>query len=276
MKKFFFFFLTMCINTIPSFSQDHPQLRLRLGVNKPIVSAGRSQDNTLYRMYDRGLRPSGIGLEFSKPLKKPYTRFFAGAFFNFNGFSVGINPEKFSQAPAAGTFLSDYGATSFYAGFEKRIGKRKLAPNRDYISIVGGVGLSYNSPGAGPDEWFGGSIGDGITNEGKYFQGIYKDNPYNPVFSGYMTAIRRNRAHILTPEIFGGFRWPIHNKKGIRVVEIELIVNYGLNAKYYLDMPYTLDGQYQMDRLKDKGVNIQLNVLIPLKNFGKRKSEKKN
>jgi hypothetical protein len=274
MKKFIFLVVTGYISILPSLSQEYPQLRLRLGAAKSVVSAGRSQNNTLYRLYDvPSPLPSGIGLEYSKPLKKPYTRFVAGAFLNLNFFALDINPEKFSQVPAAGTLRSSFGNINLYAGFEKRIGKRQLTPNRDYVSFFAGVGLSYNPPGDKPGYWFGGGISDGVTKDGKYFQGIYKDN-INPVFSGYFTAVHVTRAHILSPDFFAGFRWPIHNKKGDVAAEIELIVKYGLSSKYYIDVSYTLDGQYQMDRLKDRGVNVQLNVLIPLRNFGKRKFEK--
>jgi hypothetical protein len=272
--KIFSFLLLCCLFMSQAFGQSYPQLRLRLGASKSIVSAARSDNDTYYRMYDkRSPLPSGIGLEFSKPLKKPNTSFIAGAFLDVQPYSLGINPNSFITPPGGAVYSSGNGSIRFYAGLEKRIGRREIPAHKNYFSIFGGLGISYNFPGYRPGDAWGGSIGKGVTNDGKSFQGIYLQNPAYPTFDGFYTQIRSHRAHFFTPDIFGGFRWNIRNKKGNTVLAVELVCNYGLMTKFYHDVSYTLDGQPYTDRLKDKGVNVQINVLVPLKNFGKKRKK---
>lgn len=259
------------IANFSSSAQSYPQLRLRFGAAKSIVSAARSDHDTYFSMYDRpSPLPSGIGLEFSKPLKKPATSLLLGAFLDIQTYRLGIYPKNFIVVPGVGIISSDNGCIRFYAGLEKRIGTKNITPSKNYFSVFGGLGISYNFPGADPDQWTGGEMSDGLTSAGKYFQGIYEqDLVYVP---GYKLKIRSHSAHTFTPDIFGGIRWNIRNKKGNTALAVELVCNYGLMTKFYNDIPFTLDGQPAGERLKDKGVNMQINVLIPLKNFGKKKN----
>jgi hypothetical protein len=114
-------------------------------------------------------------------------------------------------------------------------------------------------------------VSDGITKEGKAFRGIYYDGRGNPVFADYFSRISVQRPSIISPDIFAGLRWHIRTKKGKTALTVELSANLGLSTKHYIDVSYTLDGQYQTDRLKDRGAGVQLNVLVPLKNFGKKR-----
>lgn len=252
-------------------AQQYPQLRLRLGATKSIVSQGNSSDNTIYRMYDkRSPIPSGIGLEFSKQMKKHNDNWFAGVFFEFQPFQSGVNPEKFQSLQGGYSSLSNYGCIRFYTGIEKRIGKKEIPASKNYFSVFGGIGISYNGGKQGSAS--GGASGQGLTNDGRTFTGIYVDRP-DPSFSGIMTWETHSRAHVFTPDVFAGFRWNIRNKKGNTVLAVELVANYGLTPKYYHYYNYSLDNIAQRDRLKDKGVNVQVNVLIPLKNFGRKKKK---
>lgn len=273
MKQYFIFGLTLVFHCT-LVAQSHPQLRLRFGAAKSIVSAGKSQENTFFRMYDkRSPLPSGIGLEFAKPIKKQNNSLLLGAFLDVQPYSISINPKKFAIPPGGGVGSSGNGSIRFYAGLEKRIGKKQMLPSKSIISFFGGLGISYNFPGAGPGSWWGGGISDGLTTSGKVFQGYYGGQIGFPAFDAYYAKVRSHKAHTFTPDIFGGFRWNIRNKKGNTTMIVELVANYGLMTKFYHDVSYTLDGQPQMDRLKDKGVNVQINVLIPLKNFGKKKKK---
>lgn len=240
-----------------------------MGAGKSIVSVGKSQENTLYRMY--GNQSSGIGLELLFPNKWKNTHLSMGAFLEVLPYSIGINQEKFTQSPGGGSLGSGNGSIKFYASIEKRIGNKELSMHRNFFTFFGGGSVYYNFPGSGPDDWFGGSISDGITKDGKVFRGIYYDGRGNPVFAGYFTHIVAHRASFFSPDIFAGLRWHIRTKKGKTALIVELSTDLGITTKHYIDVSYTLDGQYQTDRLKDRGASVQLNVLIPLKNFGKRR-----
>ncbi len=251
---------------------NKPQLRMRIGYAKSIVTSGKSDDNTIYKMYnEHSYHTSGIGIEYAKPLKSNKNNsLLLGVFFDGQSFALGVNTEKFSQAPVSSILWSSKSPIRLYAGFEKRIGKKELEFHKNYFTFFGGLGISYNGE-ARPTVWEGKVIGDGVTTEGKYFQGEYIDGP---LFSGYYMGVHARAAHVISPDVFAGLRWNIRNKKGNNAFGVELLMNYGLMTKLYLDMPYTLDGQPVSDRIKDKGVNVQLNMIIPLKNFGKRKKEK--
>jgi hypothetical protein len=274
MKKNLYFLFIFTISATQSHSQQQPRLSLRAGVAKSIVSAGKSQENTLYRMYDyQSPLPSGIGLELLFPNKWKNTNLFMGAFLEIHPFMIGINPDKFSQPPGGGLLGSGSGSIKFYAGVEKRIGNKEIAVHRNFFTFFGGVSIYYNGKTGGPDGGFSGSVGDGITKDGKAFRGIYYDGRGNPIFADYVSQITPRSAHMFSPDIFGGFRWHIRTIKGKTALTVELSTNIGLTAKHSIDVSYTLDGQYQSDRLKERGASVQLNILIPLKNFGiKRKS----
>jgi hypothetical protein len=274
MKPAFFITIIVFILSFTSKAQlSHPQLRLKLGGSKSIVSSGRSDDNTAYKMTDKkSPLPSGLGLEFVKPLKKlENTNLIIGGFLQVQGYAVGINENFFSDPPGI-NIASDRRFVRLYVGLEKKLGKKPIPINKNYISVFGGLGLSINGSTAYSENAFSGSIRDGITKDGKHFQGIYYDGGLYP---NYFTELHDRAAHFISPDIFGGFRWNIRNKKGNNVLTVELMATYGLMNKFVLDLPYTLDGVRTEDQIKDKGVNVQLNVLIPLKNFGKKKKKLK-
>jgi hypothetical protein len=166
-----------------SYSQTNPQLRLKLGASKSIVSSGRSDDNGAYKMTDKkSPLPSGLGLEFVKPLKKlENTNLIIGGFLQVQGYAVGINESFFSDPPGI-SIASDRRFVRLYAGLEKKLGKKPIPINKSYISVFGGLGLSINGSTAYSENAFSGSIRDGITKDGKHFQGIYYDGGSYPSY----------------------------------------------------------------------------------------------
>ncbi len=245
---------------------------MRYGYGRSVASNGQQEDNNVYRKYDANfIATSGIGFEFVKPMKKDKNaNWMLGVFFDNQLYVVGINNEKFSQLPQpASKYKSSVSSARLYAGFEKRLSQKPLKQDRNYITFIGGAGISYNGKKEGAG-WSGKHIGDGITDKGEHFQGAYENFI---TLTGYYMKVSNRSAHPVSPDIFAGFRWNIRNQKGRNALGVELLMNYSLLTKFYLDMPYALDGQPASDRLKVKGTNIQLNAIIPLKNF--RKKEKK-
>lgn len=252
-----------------SLAQEYPQLRLKFGATRAFSS---SSGNNFYRMLDKhSPLPSGIGLEYQRPMKKPGQHFFAGAFLHLQPYVVGINPARFTTVPGAGDMSSGYGNIRVYAGWEKRLGKMDIPAHRNYFSVFGSLGLAWNPGSQNTDSWFGTTIGDGLTTDGRIFRGEYFDGRGYPEFAGYYSKLRQRPAHALTPVLSAGLRWNIRNKKGNTCLVTELSFNYNPVSVYYLDISYTLDGQPAMDRLKERGSSIQLNLLIPLKTFRKKK-----
>lgn len=246
---------------------------MRLGVGRSLLSSGTSDNGAVYRIYDLGsIAASWIGFEFSKPFQKNKNmNLLLGIFFDEQSYAVGINPKRFSQQPSSSTLRSSQSPIRVYSGLEKRIGKKELEQGSGYLSFFGGLGISYNGSRQSSG-WSGKEIGEGTTTDGKHFEGEYINNPLI-TFTGYFMGVHERAAHPVTPDIFAGIRWNMLNQKGNIALGAELLINYALVTKFYIDMPYTLDDQPESDRLKNRGTNVQLNLIIPLKNFRKKKEE---
>lgn len=269
MRYLFALSLVLCLY-ISTNAQSKPQLRLRLGASKAFLTSKASDNNGLYKMNNTlSINASGIGVEYIKPLKKEGLGLVLGIFLNNQTFAIDINSKKFSTNPASETIESYYTTYRLYAGLEKRLSKPSDQLQKNYFSIFGAIGLTLNPMGDGEGSWMGKAVGDGITTDGKAFKGVFFNGLGSSQLAGYFTQVRAHKAATLSPDLSAGFRYNIQNQKGKTVFVAETIFTYGITTKYYIDMSYTLDTQEKVDRLKDKGTNLQLNLLIPLYTFRK-------
>jgi hypothetical protein len=185
--------------------------------------------------------------------------------------------QAFDSSPNLKNFESFFGGATIglrsfvlrlYAGIEQRIGKKEIPPYKNYFSVFAGLGLTINSFGGPGDGTYGTSPDYGTTKDGRQFQSPYTGSSLGGPYSKLVYAESK---FISTPTIFGGLRWHIRNKKGNDAMVVELLGNYGLGRYYNYYMPYTLDGVEYTDALGEKGVCVQLNILIPLHNYRKKK-----
>lgn len=268
--RYLFVLSVLLILNINTIAQSKPQLRLKTGASKAFLTKEASDNNGLYKMNNAlSINASGIGVEYFKPLNKKGRGLFLGIFMNVQTFAIDINAKKFSSIPTSETIESSYTNYRLYAGLEKRLGKPSDQLQKNYFSIFGAIGLTLNPMGDSEGSWMGKAVGDGITTDGKAFKGVFFNGLGSSQLAGYFTQVRAHKAATLSPDISGGLRYNIQNQKGKTVFVAETILTYGITNKYYIDMSYTLDGQEKVDRLKDKGTNLQLNLLIPLYTFRK-------
>jgi len=269
MRYLFALSLVLCLY-ISTNAQSKPQLRLRFGASKAFLTKDASDNNGLYKMNNTlSINASGIGVEYFKPLNKKGRGVFLGIFMNVQTFAIDINSKKFSSIPSSETIESSYTTYRLYVGQEKRLGKISDQIHKNYISIFGAIGISFNPTGDGQGSWMGKEVGDGITTDGKAYKGVFFNGPGSSQLAGYFTQVRAHKAATLSPDISGGLRYNIQNQRGKTVFIAETILTYGITSKYYIDMSYTLDAQERVDRIKDRGTNLQLNLLIPLYTFRK-------
>ncbi len=236
--------LILNINTI---AQSKPQLRLKTGASKAFLTKDASDNNGLYKMNNAlSINASGIGLEYFKPLNKKGRGLFLGIFMNVQSFAIDINAKKFSIIPSSETIESSYTTYRLYVGQEKRLGKISDQIHKNYISVFGAIGISFNPMGDGQGSWMGKEVGDGITTDGKAFKGVFFNGLGSSQLAGYFTQVRAHKAATLSPDISGGLRYNIQNQKGKTVFVAETILTYGITNKYYIDMSYTLDGRKKL------------------------------
>lgn len=248
---------------------QHPQLRLKLGAVKtfasPFVSEGFAYKNTsLHSPYPI------IGLEFSKPIVSHNRSWFLGFSQDIQGFAQTPNLKNFQIFRSSGTSQLVIGTWKLYGGIEQRLGKKEMPINKNYLTVMGAIGLTINPFGGNGERAFGSGGEEGITKDGKYFR-----SPYGNYFFGsdYYSVVYVRRTNLISPTLIAGLRWHIRNRKGDEALTVELLANYGLTRYYNYYIPYTLDNIPQTDKLGEKGVNVQLNILIPLRNFGKKKKD---
>lgn len=264
MKYLFILFITL-LTCITAHSQD--QLRLRLGYGLSLNS-GKPAEFHRAGGNKRAL-PSFIGLEYFKPLSQRKAGLLAGAFLEAQAYSGSIRYEKFPYSPRTYYAISDYGNIKLYIGYEKILTKNKR-PNANYFSVFGGVGLSINNITGEGQIGTGGAKEMGTTLDGDIYGSVYWDNNGWGT-PGYHSLIGIKTANRFGPDVFAGMRWNIRNRHADPIFIVEMVVNYGLIPKTYIEFPYTLNGEKRVDRVKDHGFNVQLNVLTPLKTFGKKK-----
>ena len=255
-------------------AQKYPRLDLKLGISQSFVSPRISEGDFFKISYPRVSPLPVFGLEYSKPVWKSKAIFFAGVSLDFQKFGSGMTFKNLSQFSGPnGQLQSGTGSIKFYAGIEKRFTQRQLRLNKNYFTWYAGLGFTYNLQKYSYP--LGSTIsGYGITYSGKQFiGGVYREFPYNSGQFEYISQIDFGRVHKFSPTLLSGGRWHIRNKKGINMLTLELQATYGITRYHNVSMAYTLDGLEKNDYLGEKGISIQLNFLIPLKNFGKRKKK---
>ena len=250
--------------TFHSFAQPYPQLRLKLGATKNFRSPPGMSTGFAYKSGVSNSPYPGFGLEYSKPLKNGRSFFLAGVSFDMLSYSTVLNEKNFSTIATGGIPQVITGVFKPYIAYESRFSKKELPPHKNYFTWFVGLGLTINPFSkkgtfamANYDYRDPNAYGTyGITNDGRELKGseLYISNQTN--FSAAAIA---------------GLRWHIRNKRGSEIMLVELLVNYGLTRYYNYEHHYRLNGQPAFDRLGEKGFYVQLNVIIPLANFGKRK-----
>ncbi len=271
MRKFLISYILSACSLIANGQTYYPRLDLKLGISQSLVSP-RISEGDFYKIAYRGLSPLPVmGLEYSRPVWKDQALFFAGVSLEFQKFGSGMTAKNLRQFSGSGGQLqSGTGVIKLYAGIEKRLTK-DLRLNKNYFTLFGGLGITLNLQQYGAP--FGGTIsGYGITHAGQEFiGGVYREFPHNSGQYEYLSEFDFGRVHRFSPTVLSGARWHILNKKGINVLTLELQVTYGLTRYHNISAAYTLDGIERKDYLGEKGISVQLNFLIPLRNFGKRK-----
>ncbi|MEO5563719.1 MAG: hypothetical protein ABIR18_09800 [Chitinophagaceae bacterium] len=241
------------------YAQPFSQIRLKTGASLLIPPTGRGY---AYRPAPNYGGSVLIGGEFSHPLKNKKGAWQVG--FTFQDGQMGpspnfknIVPRNLLAQPGDFNFIFSVAPakTVIYGGFERYIKRDYLRPSKNYFSVVGGAGLAFTLNKL--NDWKYSKTEKYATRDGGVVEG-YTSNLVRPKFP-------------IAPSLYGGLRYNINNKKGREVVIIELLFNYGLSSYYRQTIDYTLDGVQKRDVLKEKGMNIQLNVIVPLYSFHKKR-----
>ncbi len=256
--------LTGIVMTLTALSQYHSQIRFKLGlasVNLPAVDS----KGYAYRMFYPGLNLGGsFGLEYARYPNKSSVAWFSGISIDPQSVMISMNRENFqgifsdpSVEPTESTFR-------FYFGLEKRLNKK---PRKNQFGVFGGLGLAVNfeSHASGRLRF---ETSEGVTKNGEQVKSTYK--VWNlPPGSGYYMSVYIEREFRVTPTVFTGLRLQRITRKKKQGLSLELMANYGLTNYFTYQVPYTLNGLPQTDRFDEKGFIAQLNLMIPIVNFGK-------
>ncbi|MEO6815003.1 MAG: hypothetical protein ABI172_13810 [Ginsengibacter sp.] len=262
MKHLFFFTISFFV-FFSSYGQE--QIRLKFGAAKSFRTGNNNSGLHRTGGYASPL-PSGIGLEYFRPLPERRAGLLVGAFFDVQGYSAGLNQVRFRTGIGGFGFGSQYGSVKIYGGLEKILSKNRR-PGANSLSVIAGAALGINAMGVRGK--MGGPERTGITLKGDTYRGVHLNEPEGTWTDGYYFIVDAKTANTFTPEIFAGLRWNINNRRAETIFIVEGIVNYSLMPKVYIEFPYTLNGQPMKDRINNYGFNAQLNVLIPLKTFMK-------
>jgi hypothetical protein len=240
------------------------QIRVRFGASKSFNS-GKNAGFNMTGGHKAPL-PSGFGLEYYRPLPSKKMGLLFGVFGELEGYSGGLNPDKFPPGIFTMKSASTYGSIRLYGGIEKIL-TGTTRPNANTISVIGGVAVGINTMGLYGNISYP-SLNKPIqTKDGDKYQWLQSSS-----FNGYSSVIlmRPRTANLFTPELFGGLRWNIKNHQGKTVFVTEGVVNYSLLPKARIEFPYTLNGKPMVDKINDHGFNVQVNALIPVKTFWKK------
>lgn len=242
-------------------AQFESQIRLKMGASTLFPSPG-----------GRGYAFKGVngrsgsvvlGGEFSHPFKNKTGAWHVG--FTFQDGNIQPAPNEKNLIPIniastqPGFGFSFYGApakTAVYLGIEKFIKRDYTKPSKNYFSVVAGAGVAFTlnkltdwGTMSAPEKY--------LTRDGGIVEG-YKFDIAKPSFP-------------VAPFVYGGLRYNITNKKGREVFIIEFLFNYGITSYYKQTIDYTLNGAPRRDVLKEKGMCFQLNLIVPLYGFRKRR-----
>lgn len=254
------------------YCQNHPKISFRSGVLFKSFKSPTGNKSFAHKSFAyTPIRPSGVGIEFSKSFKSKNELLIIGGYYCVQAFGLTGNQQNFQSGGYSGTLSTSSGYFQIYTGVEKAFTDKDFPENQNYFSVFGGLNLTYNKPGNENGGGISFSTSDGITRDGRVYRGVYKSFPSNPNFNGYYVTVSKERKSIVSAGFFAGSRYHINNKKGKNLFTPELILNYGLSKNYDRLVKYTLDNIIQYDRLKEIAFSIQFNFLIPLKTFGHKK-----
>lgn len=255
MKSFICLILSLFIFQT-HYSQSHPQLRLKTGFSGLFPSPGGK--GYAFQTTAGATGSVVLGGEYSHPFKNGKGAWHIG--FTFQDGENNPAPNKknlipVNLAPPAFAFTGAPAKTVVYVGIEKYIKRDYSKPSKNYFSVVAGLGLGFTMNKFG--DWKFSKHEKYETRTGGIVEGYTSDfvKPSFPVAAS----------------LYGGLRYNITNKKGNEVLILELIANYGLTPVFKQTVDYTLNGNPQQDRLKEKGFCMQFNILVPLHTFFKRK-----
>jgi hypothetical protein len=258
-------FVFINVFTITGFSQDHSQLRLKLGMVKNFCSPRKMSEGYAYRASTSYFPLPVLGLEYSRPLKNGNGFLFGGVSLDLQKYSGSINEMNIRLAGAGGTLGVTTGVFKLYGGIEKRFTKKNLPLHKNYFTWMGGLGITIN-PFSRNGE-FAVADYDYVTDPSGY--GNFGTTADGRQLKGTQLFLA-NKSPV-SVALMGGLRWHIRNKRGKETLIAELLGNYGLNRYFNYEVHYRLNDQPAIDRLGYKGIYMQLNLLIPLVNFGKNK-----
>ena len=258
-------FLFAAVLTSNCFAQDHSQLRLKLGMVKNFESPSRLSQGYAYRT-GVSLSPYPVlGLEYAKPFRNRSGSWVAGASLDMQSYGVGLYDKNLTMLGPGRSSILVTGVYKFYVGIEKKFTRKEQRINKNYFTWFAGLGVTINPFSRQGDfvsadyNWYADPNGYGsfaITNDGRQLKG---------------TELYLRSEHAFSPVLMAGVRWHIRNKRGNEVMIVELVANYGLTPYFNYEPHYRLNDLPAVDRLPVKGIYVQLNVVIPLANFGKKR-----
>jgi hypothetical protein len=259
--RFIVIVILFCAINPKLIAQQKPQLRFKPGISLLFPSPGGTGF-----AYKNASQTSGsvvIGGEFSHPFKNKKVAWQIG--FTFQDSYQDLLPNKKNILPpnllAPNNFgFRFYGSpakTVVYAGLEKRIGRSNNKISKNYFSAVGGSGFAFSLNKY--NDW-------SDTIQEKYF------TRNGGILEGRIASWKRPKFP-LAPCVYGGLRYNITNRKGNEILISELMVNYGLTSFYDMTIDYKLNGTPKQDKLKEKGVCIELNIIVPVFTFNKKRKK---
>ena len=239
--------------------QPKPQLRFKTGYSILFPSPGGT--GYAFKTADGTASSIVLGGEYSHPFKNNKGAWHTGFTFqdSYNMPSPNFkNIDPSSIINYGGGYFEINGApakTMLYAGMERYLRKNTAAPSKNYFSIFGGAGFAFTLNRL--SDWQITRTKQYTTYDGMTVDG-YTSTYVKPAFTPALS-------------LYGGIRYNITNRRGNEVLVAELLANYGLSPFFKQTINYNLNGMPKQDILKEKGVCLQLNILVPLYSFNKQK-----
>jgi len=239
------------------FSQSN-QLSIKIGAAKTFAAPSGTSEGFAFKNISVTYPYPTLAVEYAwGKKKKTNVDFYAGVSFQPIWYNGTFNYKNVKPGSLSFTTSSGFYAPMLYTGADIKVRKAKkvMPAYKNYFFITVGGGLCL----AGIDK-----------NEHTGFQVQSYGMTYdNKIIMGGEMLLKRAQLPI-APTVFGGIRYHITNSKGKPVVVLELIANYGITRYIDYAVQYEIDNQHKEDRLGEKGINIQLNVIIPIHAFKKK------
>ena len=234
-------------------SQDW-NLSVKTGAANSLAAPVSTKQGFAYKTVSHSWILPTIGLELNHAGKNKNNFIIGAALFPVTG-SFGYNSKNIdlSQSVMPGLGIYDYNV-QLYAGIEHKFIKKDAPLYKNYFSVTGGIGLNYFYHNSGESGIV--TYGQAITRNGETLIGMDAGVSRN-VFGA--------------PSVFGAARYNITNAKGRKVASIEMLLNYGVVKYFDWRIIYEVNGIQRTDHIPEHGFNVQLNLIIPIFSFDKRK-----